>query len=92
MVIKEQVWVFVCTCGFCGHVWKVFEVPKRCAKCKKLNWDRGSPPSFVEEEPALVQTLEKDKKDLFQAILDISRPKHSDRCTCLVCKPPRESK
>lgn len=36
--IMVQAW----RCDFpaCGHVWLAADQPKRCAKCKKLNWNK----------------------------------------------------
>ena len=32
--------MFKCTCRFCSYIWKVDDIPSRCAKCKKSNWNR----------------------------------------------------
>jgi hypothetical protein len=42
-VIEEIVKkVYHCTCDHadCRHVWDAWEIPKRCAKCKRHTWNR----------------------------------------------------
>ena len=42
--IKASVYQCHCECinedgTPCGHDWKAFKFPKRCAKCKRYTWD-----------------------------------------------------
>ena len=38
-------------CDRCGHVWLADSKPKRCAKCKKITWDKDGARSSVVELP-----------------------------------------
>lgn len=96
MLKKEKVEVFVCTCdhGMCGYVWKTFTIPKRCARCKKINWNK----EVQKVEPTVpqieivaekIQVTPKAARSIMDQILNY-KPIHSPACTCLMCKPPKE--
>ena len=63
----ESVRGWKCDHAGCGHVWLAKVEPKRCAKCKKANWNRvgdveklqESSPVVPSEKPAKVKTVVK---------------------------------
>ena len=79
----EKVDVYVCKCFFCSHDWKAFNLPLRCAKCKRPGWDKDN----KTEEISVGERYQKDK-----AISDLvlgspsNQLKHSDNCVCFLCQ------
>jgi hypothetical protein len=41
-------------CDRCGHVWLADSKPKRCAKCKKITWDKDGAVAQMAEPSVVV--------------------------------------
>jgi hypothetical protein len=75
MVKEEQVLVYKCTCFFCGHKWRAWELPLRCASCKRPGWNKDKPK--VETPPPLVVEVEIPERELI-SIEDILNWRRED--------------
>ena len=103
MIEIEMVEMFKCTCRFCSYIWKVDDIPSRCAKCKKSNWNRdenGKECTVVPEKKKSVEKKEaakeiikktEEKMEAVSRQIGIVLPsvEHNENCTCMVCKIKR---
>jgi hypothetical protein len=87
----------IAVCGVCGHEWLPRESdPKRCARCKRPNWDQAKgkpdPPERLKRDVQEVLDQAKKAKPPKQKVerppkplLPTVNPLHKPRCTCILC-------
>ncbi len=80
MIQSEMVQVYRCTCNLCKHTWTSMNLPLRCAKCKRVEWNRSNPePTNSIPAKALEGVLEG------VSVKSTLHPSHDANCTCILC-------
>lgn len=84
MIEQELIPMHNCTCELCGHKWCSKGIPLRCAKCKRVEWNRRPKQEIVyQADPE--SSIAGWKDPPVSTTTSGSGAIHSETCTCILC-------